>query len=101
MLRDSHGNRLFRKVEIKIVYPEGIFPDRTNRYHAGPGQGFGPENIDKLLMDTADRLEELYPFWDFKMIELAPQGRTVRYVLTFAGYRTQSSPGVSLEPRNV
>ena len=37
-------------------------------------------------MQIADKLEELFPYWEFQMTELAPQGRTARYVFTFAGY---------------
>jgi hypothetical protein len=86
MLRDKTGNRLFRKVWIKVVYPDAIFPPKIQTQHAGPHQGFGPEGIDDILMQTADKLEELFPYWEFKMSELAPQGRTARYVFTFAGY---------------
>ena len=89
MLRDAKGNRLFRKVWIKIVYPDAIFPPKIQTQHAGPHQGFGPEGIDYILMQVADQLETLFPYWDFKMAELAPQGRTARYVFTFAGYSTK------------
>ena len=40
-------------------------------------------------MDTTDKLDSLYPFWDFKLSELKPEGRTARYAFTFAGYRPQ------------
>jgi hypothetical protein len=86
MLRDAKGNRLFRKVWIKIIYPDAIFPPKIQTVHAGPKQGYGPEGIDEMLMQTADKLEELFPYWEFKMSELAPQGRTARYVFSFAGY---------------
>lgn len=87
MLRDLKGNRLFRKVEVRIVFPDEIFPVKKMTQHAGPHQGFGAEGIDDLLMRTVDQLDTLYPWWEFKMVELAPVGRTARYVFTFAGYR--------------
>lgn len=87
MMKDKAGNRLFRKVTVKIVYPDAIFPTKTFVQHAGPKQGFNPDGIDDILMQTATRLDELYPWWEFKYVELAPQGRTARFVFTFAGYR--------------
>lgn len=89
MLRDKEGNRLFRKVTVKVLFPEHIFPEKTYVQHAGPHQGFGPENVDALLMNIADQLETLYPWWEFRPIELKPEGRTARWVFTFAGYRAQ------------
>jgi len=94
MLRDKEGNRLFRKVTVKVIFPEAIFPPKTFVQHAGPRQGFGPDGIDDILMSVADKLEELYPFWEFKPLELTPEGRTARYVLTFAGYRA-TKPRIS------
>lgn len=88
MLRDAAGNRLFRRVEITIIFPENIFPPKRVVQRAGPHQGFGPNGIDDILMSMADQLETLYPFWEFQASELAPEHRTARWVLTFAGYRT-------------
>lgn len=88
MLCDNQGNRLFRKLQIKVVFPDRIFPDKTFMQHAGPHQGFGPSGVDEMLMQVADRLDTLYPWWDFKIIELKPEGRTAKYVFTFAGYRS-------------
>src|ERR1700681_4808274 len=87
MLRDKEGNRLFRKVKVKVVFPDAIFPDRNFINHAGPRQGFGPDDIDDILMQIADQLDTLYPFWEFKVHEMLPEHRTARYLMTFAGYR--------------
>lgn len=87
MLRDKTGNRLFRRVDIKIVFPDNIFPDKKLSQRAGPHQGFSPDGIDEILMNTADQLDTLYPWWDFKPIELASTGRTASFVFTFVGYR--------------
>lgn len=102
MLRDAAGNRLFRTVKVKIVYPDAIFPPKILVQRAGPHQGFGPTGIDDILMQTADQLDSLYPFWEFKMVELMPEGRAARYLFTFAGYRsTKINPDAessTLEP---
>ena len=56
MLHDAKGNRLYRRVEIKIVYPDDpafrdpkVFP-RKFQQHAAPRQGFGADGIDDLLI---------------------------------------------------
>jgi len=107
MLRDKAGNRLFRRIEVKVIFPDKIFPERTYVQKAGPHQGFGPEGVDAMLMDIADKLEELYPWWNFTVVELSPVGRTARFVFTFAGTRevpatdttnTQNNKNDALEP---
>jgi hypothetical protein len=92
MLKDKAGNRLFRKMTVKVIFPEAIFPDRTYVQHAGPKQGFGPEGVNEMLMAIADQLETLYPFWEFSYSELTPVGRTGRFVFKFAGYRATPVP---------
>ena len=88
MLCDKNGNRLFRKVAVKIVYPDNILPDKTFIQHAGPHQGFNPTGIDDILMQIVDQLDTLYPWWEFRMVALAPEGRTAKFVFTFTGYRS-------------
>jgi hypothetical protein len=87
MLKDAAGNRLFRKMTVKVIFPDNIFPERTYVQHAGPKQGFGPDGIHALLDQIAEQLDTLYPWWDFESVELKPEGRTTRYVIKFAGYR--------------
>jgi len=87
MLKDKAGNRLFRKMTVKILFPDNIFPERTHVQHAGPKQGFGPEGVQAMLEQVADQLDTLYPWWDFTPIELKPEGRTTRWIFKFAGYR--------------
>ena len=96
MFKDQAGNKLWRKVKIKVIFPEAIFPPKIFIQHAGPRQGFGPDGIDDLLMQIADHLETLYPFWEFKMQEMTPEGQTARYLMTFAGYRPQAAVKTSL-----
>jgi hypothetical protein len=91
MLRDKQGNKLFRTVKVKILFPDNIFPPKRYVRHAGPKQGFGPDGIDEILMNIADQLEQLYPFWEFKTQELSPEGRTARHLISFAGYRVHQS----------
>jgi hypothetical protein len=87
MLRDKTGNQLFRRVEVKIIFPNAIFPDKRFVQRAGPRQGFNATGIDEILMNIADQLDTLYPWWNFAATELTPVGRTIRFVFTFAGNR--------------
>ena len=86
MRRDKEGNKLYRKVWVKIVYPDAIFPPKITVAKAPPKRGFNEEGIDDILMQTADKLENLFPYWEFKMTEIAPSGGMARYVFTFSGY---------------
>jgi hypothetical protein len=95
MLKDTDGNRLFRKVEIKIVFPERIFPVNRSVHHAPAHKGFNAENIDDILMQVTDKLDTLYPWWEFRLISQAPVGRTARYVFTFAGYKAGAIAGAA------
>jgi hypothetical protein len=98
MLKDTAGNRLFRKVDIRIIFPERIFPPKHQSQHAPAHKGFSSENIDELLMQVTDKLDTLYPWWEFRLISQAPVGRTARYVFTFAGYRAGAIAGASPQP---
>jgi hypothetical protein len=88
MLRDKVGNRLYRRVEIKVVFPKdtGLKPN-SMRQKAGPHQGFNSDGIDEMLMNVADRLDELYPWWEFKMVPVTAPSRTAKFVFAVAGYR--------------
>ena len=92
MLRDKAGNKLFRAVKVRVIFPDNIFPDRNYIQHAGPKQGFGPDGIDQMLGQIADQLDTLYPFWEFQLQEMTPEHRTARYLMTFAGYRAVPAP---------
>lgn len=87
MLRDKEGNKLFRRVEVTVYFPEGLFPPRKIAQKAGPHSGFNDSNIDEMLMKLSDQLDTLYPYWEFNPIELSPVGRTARFVFEFAGYK--------------
>lgn len=96
MLKDFAGNRLFRKMTVKVVFPDKIFPDRTYVQHAGPKQGFGPDGVQAMLDQIAEQLDTLYPWWDFTPVELKPVGRTTRFIIKFAGHR--AVPPASTQP---
>ena len=87
MPNSKDGDRLYRRIKVRIVFPEKIFPDKDFLEKAPARKGFTSENVFEFLYKIADRLEELYPWWDFKYTELVPEGSTARYVFNFAGYR--------------
>jgi len=90
MLTDTKGNRLYKKVDIKVFFPENIFPVRHMIQHAPANKGYNSENLDEILMQITDQLDGLYPFWEFKFTELSPMGRTARFVFQFAKYRASA-----------
>jgi len=92
MLRDVKGNRLFRRVEIRVLYPDGVLKPERIIQKAAAKQGFSPDNVDELLMRVADTLEEKYPWWQFRMQELAPEHRTARYSFICAGFNPRYRP---------
>ena len=88
MLRDAQNNRLFRRIEIKVIYPPDIFPSKKFTYKAqGKNRAYGPDGIDQILMHTTDQLDQLYPWWDFAVVPLAPRGRVASYVFKVVGLR--------------
>lgn len=97
MLRDKAGNKLWRKVKIKVIFPDNIFPPKTFIQHAGPRQGFGPDGIDETLMNVADQLDTLYPFWQFRMQEMSPEHRTAHFLMIFVGYRNPNPEPLKLQ----
>ena len=88
MLRDAKGDRLYRRVEVRVVYPPDVFPAKKFVYKAeGSRRAYAPEGIDSILDHTADQLDTLYPWWDFEMVPLAPRGRVASYVFKVVGVR--------------
>jgi hypothetical protein len=92
MFRDKAGNRLFKHVEIEIHFPEKALPLKKIRQRAPASQGFGPEGLDDLLMKVTDMLEEQFPWWEFKLVEMAPLGRTARYRFMGVGFNANYKP---------
>lgn len=99
VLKDKEGNRLFRRVDITVIFAPDSIPTRKLTQHAKPHQGFGPSNIDDILDSLTDQLDTLYPFWQFRLVELAPIGRTAKFVFEFCGYRapTKTSEQITKE----
>ncbi len=97
MRTDKLGNKLFRKMTVKVIFPDQIFEDRTYVQHAGPRQGFGPEGVDQMLNQIADQLDSLYPWWQFTPLEMAPIGSTLRFVFKFAGNNPNYKPTAPAE----
>lgn len=87
MLRDKNGNRLVRRVDIKIYYPDGILPMQRIVQKSAAKQGFSPDGIDEILMSVTDMLDTRFPFWEFKFTELASRSRVAEFVFTQCGYR--------------
>jgi hypothetical protein len=100
MLRDAKGNRLFRRVEITVLYPDDVLKPERIRQKAGAKKGFSDENIDEMLMSVADQLEVRFPWWSFRMQPLAPEHRTARYNFICAGFNPAYKPPVE-EAKNV
>jgi hypothetical protein len=98
MLTDKAGNRLFRKIEAKVIYPENVMPPKMFVQHAPPRQGFNDDSVDQMLMNIADQLDQLYPWWQFKLVPLVAKGRTARYVFTHTGNRAVPVDFVELPP---
>lgn len=95
MLKDKTGNKLYRRIEVKVIFPNDVFPPKKFVSRAGPQQGFNPTGVDDILMQVADRLETLYPWWNFQVVELKSPARLARFVFTFAGYNTDYKPAVA------
>jgi hypothetical protein len=94
MRKDKAGNKLYRKMTVKIIFPDNLFPDRTYLQHAGPQRGFGPDGIDQMLDQIATELDSLYPWWEFKPVELMPIGSTIRFAFIFAGNNHNYAPPI-------
>ena len=92
MLHDKAGNRLVRRVNIKIHYPDGILPVQKMVQKAETKKGFSADAIDEILMSVTDMLDTRFPFWEFTMKELKGRARVAEYVFTQIGYRTVVQP---------
>jgi len=90
-IRDAKGNRLYKRVEIAVVYPEGVLKTERIVRKAPAGKGIGEDGVNELLMTVADQLETKFPWWEFEPIELASSGRVSKHVFSFKGYSTKSN----------
>ena len=92
MLHDKAGNRLVRRVNIKIHYPDGILPVQKMVQKAEAKKGFSADAIDEILMSVTDMLDTRFPFWEFTMKELKGRARVAEYVFTQIGYKVVVPP---------
>ena len=99
MRTDRAGNRSFKTIKVKVIFPDAIFPDKTFVQHAGPRQGFGPDGIDQILEQVAEQLDTRYPWWNFRPREMRPDGSTIHFVFVFAGTnRNYVPPAPNITP---
>lgn len=101
MLRSKNGERLVRRIEVKIFFPKDTVKNQHAVWKSGPKQGYGPDGIDDILMQVADRLDQLYPWWDFKMVPVASSGRVAQYNFSVVGFRAMPQPAVIEAPANL
>lgn len=94
MLRDRDGNRLFKRVEVTIHLNKDVFPKPQRRVFSPkePRQAYSEEGIYQILNEITDWLDVTYPFWNFELVPLRPEGRTARYVVNYAGIRPMPEP---------
>lgn len=92
MLHDKDGNKLVRRLEVTVIFPEGIFPPKVMRYKAEPKKGISSQGIDDTLDQISDDLEAKFPWWDFKLVPLSSRPREARYNIVCVGYRENYQP---------
>ena|ERR1700678_2607929 len=101
MFRDKAGNRLFKRVEIEIHFPEKALPPKKIRQMAPAAKGFGPDGLDDLLMKVTDMLEDQFPWWEFKLVEMKPLARVAKYRFMGVGFNPNYKPPVQTEAQDV
>ena len=73
-MRSADKLRLFKRVEIKVIFPPKTFPSKRFIFRAPSGKGFNGNGIDELLYQAATQLEGKFPMWDFRLVPLAVNG---------------------------
>jgi hypothetical protein len=82
MRRSTKGEVLFKRVELKVVPPEG-HPVKKEIVHAGPGRCFTEKGIDAMLEHAAANVGKEFPHWDFRLVQVAPNA----FNFVYAGLR--------------
>lgn len=95
MLRDKDGNALVRRVEVRVVFPDGVFAPKVMRYKAEPKKGFSSQAVDEILENVANDLETKFPWWEFNLVPLSCSSREARYSICCVGYRENYKPPVA------
>ena len=62
------GEKLVRRVTIKLFNPEGKVLSKT--YRCPPTKGFNESGISQIIEHTAKHLESTLPHCEFRMVEL-------------------------------
>lgn len=76
-MKDARGNKLYRNVDIKIVYPDGRkekLPIRVT-----PRSAFSAETFETMIEDIIERLDNQFPYWDFRLVSRGPAAATFVY----------------------
>ena len=94
-IHDAKGNRLYKRVEIDIVYPENVMKREHIVRKAPARKGISEDGVNEILMQIADTLETRFPWWTFEPIELKGPSRVSQHVFSFKGYKTIDSSGGS------
>jgi hypothetical protein len=69
MLRDNKGNPLYKRMYFAVIFPDRRLPFE---YVAPPGKFFNQEDIDRQLDLVVAHVEESFPRFEFRMVELVP-----------------------------
>lgn len=89
---DKNGEKLVRRIQINCLYPPDVLKPQKVFAKADKGKFFTDDGVHTVLMGCAEQLETMYPFWEFELRPLAPQGSTARYAFAFVGYRKDYHP---------
>jgi hypothetical protein len=73
-MRSADKLRLFKRVEIKVIFPPKTFPSKRFIFRAPSDKGFNATGIYGLQDQVAEGLESKFPMWDFRLVPLAANG---------------------------
>lgn len=62
------GERIYKKITIVVVMPDG--KRKAAIFRAEPGKGMTDDHITKLLMQQAQRCETLVPEFEWRLVAL-------------------------------
>jgi hypothetical protein len=78
-VRDKKGNRLFKQIRIKVVFPPKTFPTRIQCLRAPEGKCFNDSGLSEVLDKVADKLDSDFPMWEFRLVQLPSIGNTIAF----------------------
>jgi hypothetical protein len=65
-MRSAKGEKLFKRIEIKIFFEGKIL---RKVFRSQPRQGFTSDGIQQVLEKVSDDLEEKFPGVEFRLVE--------------------------------